>query len=106
METNNDSDKVGMKALEGYFDKIDTAAINEKSVLKQLVAKNSKLAATNEDLVVMVKKCPTRLRISKEKPPASKKRAAAGHHKEIGTRTCAPIVKRKGGMHLMHALNS
>ena len=45
-----------MKALEGYLGNLAAAAINEKSVLEQLVANKSKLAATNEDLVAMVKK--------------------------------------------------
>ena len=46
---------VGMKALEGYFDNLAAAAVNEKLVLEQLVANNTKLAANNESLVVMVK---------------------------------------------------
>ena len=40
-DTNNGDDKVGMKALEGYFNNLSAAAINEKSVLKQLVATNA-----------------------------------------------------------------
>ena len=44
-----------MMALEGYFDNLCAAATNEKSVLEKLVAKNAKLAATNEDLVAIVK---------------------------------------------------
>ena len=95
-----------MKALEGYFNNLAAAAINKKSVLEHLLANNSKLAATNKDLVAMVKNCPTRLRISKEKPPASRKQAEAGHHKEIWTRPCAPTVEGKGIMHLTHALKS
>ena len=56
MATDNGGNKLGMKALEGYFDNLDASAINEKSVLEQLVAKNAKLDATNEDLVAIVKK--------------------------------------------------
>ena len=82
---NNGGDEVGMKSLEGYFDNLAAAAINKKSVLEQLVANNSKLDVNNEDLVAMVKNCLTRLRIPKEKPPASRKWAASGHHKERGT---------------------
>ena len=44
-----------MKALEGYFDNLAAAAVNKKSVLEQLVANNTKLALTNENLVAMVK---------------------------------------------------
>ena len=54
-----------MKALEGYFDNLAAAAVNNKSVLEQLVANNAKLAATNKELVTIVKNCPTRSRISK-----------------------------------------
>ena len=46
----------GMKALEGYFDNLASAAVNEKSVLEQLVLNNTKLAASNESLVALVKK--------------------------------------------------
>ena len=67
-----------MKSLKGYFDNIYAAKINNKSVVEQLFTSSSKLAATNEDLVAIVKNCPTRLRISKDKPPASRKRAADG----------------------------
>ena len=45
----------GMKALEGYFDNLAAAAVNEKSVLEQLVANNTKLAANNKSLVVVSK---------------------------------------------------
>ena len=44
-----------MKALEGYFDNLAAAAVNEKSVLDNLVANNTNLAATNKNLVAMVK---------------------------------------------------
>ena len=56
VEINNCSDKMGMKDLEGYFYNLAAAAINKKSVLEKLVTNKSKLAATNEDLVAMVKK--------------------------------------------------
>ena len=68
VDTNNDGEKVGMKVLEGYFDNLAASAINEKSVLDQLVANNAKIAATNEELVVIVKNVPTRLRISNKMP--------------------------------------
>ena len=45
-----------MKSLEGYFDNLAIAAVNEKSILKQLVANNTKLAVNNKSLVAMVKK--------------------------------------------------
>ena len=45
-----------MKDLKGYFKNLVDATTNEKSVLEQLVANNSKLAATNEELVAIVKK--------------------------------------------------
>ena len=54
--TENGHNEVGMMALEGYFDNLCVAATNKKSVLEKLVAKNAKLAATNEDLVAIVKK--------------------------------------------------
>ena len=54
VKTNNGGKKVGMKALEGYFNNLAAAAINKISVLEQLVTNNAKLAATNKDLVVIV----------------------------------------------------
>ena len=45
-----------MKALEGYFENLTSAGVNEKSVLGQLVANNTMLATNNESLVDMVKK--------------------------------------------------
>ena len=42
-----------MESLEGYFDNIPAATVNNKSVLDQLVANNAKLAATNEELVAI-----------------------------------------------------
>ena len=53
-ETNQVLDEGGMKSLEGYF--YNLAAVNRKSVLDQLVANKTKLAATNENLVAIVKK--------------------------------------------------
>ena len=44
-----------MNALEGYFDNLAAAAVNKKLVLAQLVANNTKLAATNENLVAVVR---------------------------------------------------
>ena len=45
-----------MKYLEGYFDNLAAATINEKLVLDQLMANNNKLAANKKSLVTMVKK--------------------------------------------------
>ena len=56
VEKNNGGNKVGMKALGGYFYNLSAAVINEKLVLEQLVANNAKLAVTNKDLVTIVKK--------------------------------------------------
>ena len=49
-------DDGSMKAMEGYFDNLAAAVVNEKLVLEQLVVNNTKLAANNESLVAMVKK--------------------------------------------------
>ena len=44
-----------MKALEGYFNNLAAAVVNKKLVLKKLVVNNTKIYATNENLVAMVK---------------------------------------------------
>ena len=53
--TEGSNNRVGLKALEGYFDNLAAAATNEKIVLEQLVASNANLDATNEELVAVVK---------------------------------------------------
>ena len=49
-------DDCNMMAFEGYFDNLAVTAVNEKSVLQQLVSNNTKLAASNKSRVTMVKK--------------------------------------------------
>ena len=56
METNQGVEKGGMKALEGYFKNLASAAVNKKWVLEQLVENNTKLNATNKNSVAIVKK--------------------------------------------------
>ena len=51
-----EEEDVGIKALEGYFDNLTAAAVNEKSVLQQLVLNNTTLTTSNESLVSLVKK--------------------------------------------------
>ena len=46
----------GIKAIGGYFDNLDAAAVNEESVLQQLVLNNTTLATSNEILVALIKK--------------------------------------------------
>ena len=53
--TNSGGNKVVIKAIEGYFYNVSSTTSNKKSVLDQLVAKNAKIAATNKDLVAIVK---------------------------------------------------
>ena len=55
VETNQGVSEGGMKYLEEYFDNLAAAAVNQKLVIEQLVANNTKLAATNENLVEIVK---------------------------------------------------
>ena len=53
VENRQKVDYGGMKALEGYFDNLAAAAVNEKSVLQQLVLNNNNLAASNKILVAL-----------------------------------------------------
>ena len=55
--TTDDGGKAAdLKALEGYFDNLNAATTNDKTVLEKLVTSNAKLAATNKHLVAVVKK--------------------------------------------------
>ena len=56
LENQLEEDGVGLKALEGYFDKLAATAINEKGVLQQLVLNNNTLSTSNESLVALIKK--------------------------------------------------
>ena len=47
---------MGLKALKGYFNNLAVDNTSGKTVLEQLVARNAKLAATNEELVAIVTK--------------------------------------------------
>ena len=49
-----EEEEVGIKALEGSLDKLAAAAVNEKSVLQQLVLNNTTLTTSNDSLVVLV----------------------------------------------------
>ena len=51
-----EEDSSDVKTLEGYFDNLAAAAVNEKYVLKQLVFNNTTLVRSNESLVALVKK--------------------------------------------------
>ena len=48
--------EVGLKEIEGYFANLAVASTNEKTVLEKLVASNANLAATNKELVEVVRK--------------------------------------------------
>ena len=47
---------MGIKSLEGYFDNLTAAEVNEKGVLQQMVLNNTTLTTSNESLVALVKK--------------------------------------------------
>ena len=89
-----------MESLEGYFDNLAAAAVNKKSVLEKLVVNNTKLAATNENLVVVVKKMTSNIKYLEREPPASRKAEKAS-----GIRPCAHITRNDGIMHPRHATN-
>ena len=44
-----------MENLEGYFDILASAAVNEQGVLNQLVLNNTTLTTSNESLMALVK---------------------------------------------------
>ena len=64
VETNQGVNEGGMQSLEGYFENLTTVAVNEKSVLDQLVANNTNLAFTNKNLVAITKKTYQRHQVS------------------------------------------
>ena len=105
MATGNGGDEVDMKSLKRYFDNLSAAATNDKSVLEQLVANNAKLAATNEDLVAIVKKLSNNNKDLQRENYRLKKTGGSGATQGKRDPNCAPISKRKVIMHLMPVLN-
>jgi len=94
--------------LEGYFDNLAAAATNEKAVLDQLVANNTKLAATNATLAAAVKSLQedmknVRLEIQGLKPSSGGGRGRAGgrngngngNGESFGTKRLCPNCKRE-----------
>ena len=50
-----EEDNGDFNTLEGYFDNLAAAAVNEKGVLKQIVLNNTTMSMSNESLVTLVK---------------------------------------------------
>ena len=73
-----------MKDLEGYFNNLAVAVINNKSVLEQQVANNAKLAATNENLVAIVKQLSNEIKNIKRETYCLKKTGVIPHCKKEG----------------------
>ena len=103
--TDDSGEEVILKALEGYFDNLAGATTNKKKLLEQLVANNDKLAATNEELVAVVKNHPTKIKISNERSITLRKREDPGRQKGRGNQPCAPIAKIKAITNLMPVFN-
>ena len=51
-----EEDSGNLKIVEGYFDNLAAAAVNEQVFLKKLALNNTTLATSNESLVALVKK--------------------------------------------------
>ena len=92
METNQGVVEGGTKALEGYFDNLYAVAVNKKSVFEQLVANNTKIAATNENLVAIVKKLANDIKNIERETSRLKK---TGRHGK-GDPTLCPHCKKEG----------
>ena len=56
LDNQQEEDRGDLKTLQGYFDKLAAAAVNEKGVLQQLVLNNTTLSTSNKSLVALVKK--------------------------------------------------
>ena len=105
-ETNKGVDEGGMKSLDGYFDNLAAATVNKKSVLKQLVANNNKVAATNKNLVAIVKKLTNDINYLERETSCLKKTGGQGnrdltlfpHYKKEGyhaAEACLELVRNK-----------
>ena len=105
MWTNQGINDGGIKSLEGYFDNLAAARVNEKLVLEQLVANNTKLAATNENLVAIIKKLTNNIKYPERETSRLKKGGQGNwdltlcpHCKKEGyhaTKACFKLVKNE-----------
>ena len=92
VETNNVLDEVGMEALEGYFENLAAAAVNEKSVLGQLVANNANIATTSKELVAIIKKLSNKITNLERETFRLKKTGGQGNREP----TLFPHCKKEG----------
>ena len=92
VETNHSVDKGGIKSLEGYFDNLAVAAVDKKMVLEQLVENNTKLAATNKDLVTIAKTFTNKIKKIERKTSCLKKTSGQGRWDP----TLCPHCKKEG----------
>ena len=105
VEKNQGINNGGMKSLEGYFVNLAATGVNKKSVLEKLVANNTKLAATNENLV-MVKNLTNDIKNLERETSRLKKGGQSRrdptlchHYKKEGyhaPKACYELVKNKG----------
>ena len=88
-----------MKSLEGYFDNLAAAAVNEKYVLGKLVANNAKLAAANKEVVTIVKKLSNEIKNLERETSRLKKTGGQGKRYP----NFSPHCKNRGIMQMKHA---
>ena len=93
--TGKGGNKVGMKVLEGYFDNLAAAATNRESFLEQLVANNVKLAATNEDLVAILKRVSNKNKDPQQESYRIKKTDSSGATQGKRDPTVCPHFKKE-----------
>ena len=103
-------DDCNMMAFKGYFDNLAVTAVNEKSVLQQLVSNNTKLAASNKSLVALVKQLTGDIKnLERNNSHLKKGRQGCGQSTNLYHRckkegyhqpyTCYRIVKNKDTRH-------
>ena len=85
-----------MKALEVYFNNLAVTNTNEKTVLEQLVASNAKFAATNEELVAIVKKLTNKNKDLQRETNRLKKRGGSGETLGKRNPTVCPHFRKEG----------
>ena len=93
-----EEEDVGIKDLEGYFNNLAAAAVNEKSVLQQLMLNNTALTTSNESLVALVKKLNGDIKNLEHKKSRLKK---GGHVSTRNTTLCNNC--KKEGFHQLEA---
>ena len=99
LDNQQEEENFFIKALEGYFGNLAAVAVNEKSVLQQLVLNNTTLTTSNESLVDLLKRLNVDIKNLERKTRAS----IIAERSAPVTEPSATITRRRAFTYNKHA---